>query len=84
MSAYIDRELQPLLKNIPSYIKDIVDFLKKLICFHNLPYNTILATLDITVLYSSIHHKNGIRACKKYLGIRTLFTTSSEDICQLI
>ena len=84
VSAFVDRELQPLLANIPSYIKDTTDFLNKLSRFDNLPDNTILVTLDVTALYSSIPHNDGIGACKKHLDRRALSTTSSEDICQLI
>ena len=83
VSAFADREPQPLLANIPSYIKDATDFLNKLIRFDNLPDNTILVTLDVTALYSSIPHDDGIGACKKHLDKRALSTTSSEDICQL-
>ena len=54
MSAFVDRELQPLLANIPSYIKDATDFMNELSRFDNLPDNTILVTLDVTALYSSI------------------------------
>ena len=48
VSAFVDRELQHLLANIPSYIKDTTDFLNKLSRFNNLPDNTILVTLDVT------------------------------------
>ena len=84
VSARVDRELQPLLANIPSYIKGTTDLLNKLSRFNNLPVNTILATLDATALYSNIPHNDGIGACKKHLDRRALSTTSSEDICQLI
>ena len=84
MSAFVDRELQPLLANIPSYIKDTTDFLNKLSRFGDLPDNTILVKLDVTALYSSIPHNDGIGACKKFLDRRALSTTSSEDIFQLI
>ena len=84
VSVFVDRELQPLLANIPSYIKDTTDFLNKLSRFDNLPDNTILVTLDATALHSSIPHNDGIGACKKYLERRALSTTSSEDISQLI
>ena len=84
VSAFVDKELQPLLANILSCIKDTTDFLNKLSRFDNLPDNTILLTLDVTALYSSIPHNDGIGACKKYLDRRALSTTSSEDICQFI
>ena len=50
VSAFVDRELQPLLANIPSYIKDTTDFLSKLSGFDNIPDNTILVTL-VSQLY---------------------------------
>ena len=84
MSEFVDRGLQPLLASIPSYIKDSTDFLNKLGLFDNLPDDAILVTLDVTALFSSIPHNDDIGACKKYLDRRTLSTTSSEDICQLI
>ena len=84
VSAFVDRERQPLLANIPSYIKDTTDLLNKLSRFNNLPDNTILATLDVTALYTNIPHNDGIGACKKHLDRRALSTISSEDICQLI
>ena len=62
--AFVDRELQPLLANIPSYIKDTTDTLNKLSRIDNLPDNTILVTLDVTALYSSIPHNDGIGNCK--------------------
>ena len=84
MSAFVDREVQPLLANIPSNIKDITDFMNELSRFDDLPDNTILVTLDVTALYSSIPHSDGIGACQKYLDRRTPLTTSSENICQPI
>ena len=84
VSAFVDRELQPLLANIPSYIEDTTDFFSKLSRFNNLPDNTILVTLDVTALYSNIPHNDGIGVCKKHVDRRALSTTSSEDICQLI
>ena len=84
VSAFVDGELQPLLANIPSYIKDTTDFLNKLSRFDNLPDYAILVTLDVTALYYSIPHNDGIGAYEKHLDVKALSTTSIEDICQLI
>ena len=65
MSAFVDRDRQPLLANIPSYIKDTTDFFNKQSLFNNLSDNTILVTLHATALYSNIPHNDGIGACKK-------------------
>ena len=83
VSAFVDREHQPLLANIPSYIKDATDSLIRLSRFDNLPDNTILVTLDVTDLFSSIPHNDDIGACKKYLHKRALSSTSIDDISQL-
>ena len=84
VSAFVDRELQPLLANIPSNIKDTTDFLSKLSRYNDLPDNTILVTLNVTALFPNIPHNDDIGACKKHLGRRALSTSSREDICQLI
>ena len=42
-------------------------FLNKLSDFDDLPDNTILSTMDVTVLYSSILHSGCIRGFKTYL-----------------
>ena len=83
VSAFVDRELNLLLANIPGYIYDATDFLIKLSRFDNFTDNNILDTLDVTALYSNIPHNDGVDACKKHLDRRALSTTSSEGICQL-
>ena len=67
VSAIVDRELQPLLANIPSYIKDTTDFFNKVSLLNNFPDNTILVALDGTAFYSNIPHNDGIGACKNVL-----------------
>ena len=84
MSAFVDREHQPLLANIPSYIEHTTYVLNKLSHFDDLPDNTDLATLDASTLYSSFSHNDCIAACKEYLDRIAQSTTSNEDICQLI
>ena len=73
MSAFVDRELQPLLANIPSYIEEYTDFMNKLSRFNNIPDNTILVTLDVTALYSNIPHNDGIDACQKNILIEVRY-----------
>ena len=80
MSEFVDRELLPLLATIHCYIKDTTFFSHKLSRFDNLPDNAILATLDVTALYSGIPNTDGIRACKKYLDNRALVAIYDENI----
>ena len=55
----------PLIRRIPSYIKDTTDFLLTLQDLNNLPLNYLLATLDVTSLYMNIRHNEGIEACRE-------------------
>ena len=52
------------MKEIPSYIKDINDFINK-INNRNIPKESIFVTLDVKSLYASIPNPEGIAAVKK-------------------
>ena len=68
LSIYIDHFLKPLVALIPSYIKDTTHFLNKLFAIPTpLPPNTILATLDVTSLYTNIPHAEGIASATEAL-----------------
>ena len=60
ISKWTDLELQPLVKELPSHIKDTTDFIKKLEKINksfNLPENSLLVTWDVKSLYTNIPHK---------------------------
>jgi len=85
LSKFIDSVLQPLMKSLPSYIKDTTDFIKKLKSIPQLSDNSILVSLDVTSLYTNIPHTDGIEACKYFLDNNPNNSTlSSEDICKII
>lgn len=63
----MDHHLRPLVTNIPSYIQDAKDFLRKLQDLPPLPEDTLLATLDVSSLYTNIPHTEGIQACREAL-----------------
>ena len=68
LSIYIDHFLKPLVSLIPSYIKDTTHFLNTLFAIPNpLPPNTILATLDVTSLYTIVPHAEGIASATEAL-----------------
>ena len=52
--SFLDFHLQPLAREVKSYIKDTNDFLKKLRSLPNLPYDIILCTVDVVGLYPNI------------------------------
>ena len=63
-SKYVDYELQPIVKEIPSYVKDTKDFLKRLDKVKNIP-EECLFKLDIEPPNTSIPNNDGIKAVKE-------------------
>ena len=59
ISRFGDHHLQPLVKEIPSYIKDTNDFINKIDNFA-VPLNSFLVTMDVKSLYASIPNNEGI------------------------
>ena len=62
-SRFVDHHLQPVVKQIPSYIKH-TNFINKVNNF-SVPVNLILVTMDVRSLYTSIPNNEGIAATKK-------------------
>ena len=67
LSKWVDIQLQPLVKKLPSYIKDSSHFLRKIEQINQqtelLP-NGILVTWDVKSLYTNIPHEDGVDAFK--------------------
>ena len=61
---FIDNHLQPVVKQIPSCIKDTNHFINKINNF-SVPFNSIWVTMDVRSLYISIPNNKGIAATKK-------------------
>ena len=80
----MDFHLGLLVKEIPSYIKDTTHFLLKLRALTNLPPETMLATLDVTSLYTNIPHSEGIEACRTALNSRRIRQPPTDDLIHLI
>lgn len=80
ISAFVDSHLQPLVKDLPSHIRDSSDFLQKL---HEiaqpLPEGTILATVDVTSLYTNIPHTLGLAALDEFLQLRPKGSTPTTS-----
>ena len=64
ISRFVDHQLQPLVRKIPSYIKDANDFISKINNFLA-PPNSLLVTMDVKSLYTSIPNNKGIASVKK-------------------
>ena len=63
LSQYLDFYLKPIVRSIPSYIKDITHFLRVILDQTEIPNNTILVTLDVKSLFTNIPHDKGINLC---------------------
>ena len=83
ISAYLDYHLQPLAKEVNSYIKDTNDFLKKLRDLPDLPSDAILCTVDVVGLYPNIPHADGLEALRKSLDSRQNPEVSTETLMDL-
>jgi hypothetical protein len=80
ISAFIDSHLQPLVHNLPSFVKDTNHFLDRLSKINTpLPPNTILATIDVTSLYTNIPHYHGLSAMEYFLDQRPPQTSPSTS-----
>ena len=70
ISEWVDDQLAPLVRELPSYLQDDNDFLRRVQTInetHTLPPDTILATWDVKSLYTSIPTEGGVAACRKKL-----------------
>ena len=59
ISAFVDHLIQPIAQKQASYLKDTTDFLN-FIEKTKLPKSTILASMDVTSLYTKIPQEKGI------------------------
>ena len=67
ISQFVDHFIQPLVKELPSYLRDsshLINLIKDL----RIPNDSILATLDVTSLYTNIPNDEGIEAIGGYLS----------------
>ena len=61
-SEFLDHHLKPIMKARKSYIRDTGHFLEKRKEIGKVPENALLVTADVTSIYPSIPHDDGLRA----------------------
>ena len=83
ISSFVDYHLQPLVKDVKSFIKDSNDFLRKLCDLQSIPEGSILCTIDVVGLYPNIPHNEGLDAIRDALETREDKTISTESIMEL-
>ena len=67
ISEYDDYHLQPIIKEIPSYVQNATDFFRKINEINFVPDNSYLVSLNIKSLYTSIPNAEGIKSVKTSL-----------------
>ena len=76
-------QLHPLVKKLPSYLKDDNDFLRKINELNKkqtIPQNALLVTWDLKSLYTNIPHKEGLEALKITLENENMSQKKIETI----
>ena len=74
ISKYVDYYLQPVVNEIPSYVKDTQDFLKNLEKVKYIPQESLLVTLDVKSLYANIPNNEGIKKSYEKYKEKTVST----------
>ena len=67
ISQFVDSWLQPIMKSLPSFIKDTTDFIN-LIEATPLNKECVLASIDVSSLYTNIPHEEGREAAVRALN----------------
>jgi hypothetical protein len=85
ISGYVDHHLRPLVYLYPSHLKDTTDFLLNIEQFHSIIRPGVyLVTADVSALYTSIPHQDGIMACNAALNRRHAPTIPTSTIIRFI
>ncbi len=82
ISAYLDHWLQPIVRTLPSYIKDTKTFIN-FIESTTLPRGCILCTLDVTYLYTNIPTDEGIQVALKALESQSHVDATRPPVSRL-
>ena len=64
ISGYVGYHLQPIVKEIPSYVQDTADIFRKNNQIDFVPNNSYLVSLDLKSLYANIPNAEGIKSVK--------------------
>ena len=67
ISKYVDFNLQPTVKNIPSFVSGTTDFLQKLDKVKNIPNDCLLLTFDVKSLYTNVAKDERIKLWEKLI-----------------
>ena len=80
ISKYVDYHLQPIIKDIPSYVRDANDFMTKLNHVRHILKESLLVTLDVISLYTNIPNNEGFIAVREAYDKHPYKTASAKTI----
>ena len=66
ISQFVDKWLQPYIKNLPSYVKDTTEFINHIEATQ-LPTNCKLASIDVSSLCTNIPYEEGVQSALHFL-----------------
>ena len=67
ISEYVNYQLQPIVKEIPSYVQDTIGFFRKIYQIDFFPDNPCLVFVDVKSLHTNILNADRIRSAKTSL-----------------
>ena len=83
LSSYLDHGMAPLVRNLPSYIKDTKHALQIFQNIHFSGTRKFVFTMDVKSLYTVIPHHDGLRALKFFLNKRPVQEPSTSVLVRL-
>ena len=83
ISSYLDKIMAPIVRSLPSYVKDSQHALQIFRDFSFLGEDKLIFTMDITSLYTVIPNCEGLLALKHFFDLRTVKKPSSETLLRL-
>ena len=85
ISCLVDEHIKPFVKNYPSFVKDTTDFINEVESLSGLPRTFVLATLDVTSLYTNIPNQEGLTAVARVLNRnKPKYRLSNQSLCALL
>ena len=83
ISRYLDKIVAPIVRSLPSYVKDSQHALQIFRDFNFLGEDKLIFTMGITSLYTVIPNGECLLALKHFFNLRTVKEPSSETLLRL-
>ena len=84
ISHFVQDQIKDISKKHPSYLEDTPDLLRQLKDIGDIPDGAILATIDVSALYSNIQREDGVEAVRKALETRKDKSMPASFILELL